>query len=99
MVLLPLDGEHLEEFRHIAAGKATTMGHIQRGHLSAAKVLIPPAELLNEMSHHFAPLISQIVQLKVASKTLAAIRDALLTKLISGDLRVPDVKRIIGGQV
>jgi type I restriction enzyme S subunit len=92
-------GEHLEEFRHIAAGKATTMGHIQRGHLSAAKVLIPPAELLNEMSHHFAPLINQIVQLKVASKTLAAIRDALLPKLISGDLRVPDVERIVGGQV
>jgi type I restriction enzyme, S subunit len=92
-------GEHLDEFRHIAAGKATTMGHIQRGHLSAAKVLIPPAELLNEMSHHFAPLINQIVQLKVASKTLAAIRDALLPKLISGDLRVPDVERIGGGQV
>jgi type I restriction enzyme S subunit len=90
-------GEHLEEFRHIAAGKATTMGHIQRGHLSAAKVLIPAAELLNEMTHHFAPLINQIVQLKIASKTLSAIRDALLPKLISGDLCVPDVERIMGG--
>ena len=26
--------EHLDAFRHIAAGKATTMGHIQRRHLS-----------------------------------------------------------------
>lgn len=92
-------GEHLEEFRHIAAGKATTMGHIQRGHLSAAKVLIPPSDLLNEMNHHFAALINQIVQLKVASKNLAAIRDALLPKLISGDLRIPDVERIVAGQV
>jgi type I restriction enzyme, S subunit len=91
-------GEHLEEFRHIAAGKATTMGHIQRGHLSAAKVLIPPAELLNEMNRHFAPLINQIVQLKVASRTLAAIRDALLPKLISGELRVPDSERILGAR-
>jgi type I restriction enzyme, S subunit len=92
-------GEHLEEFRHIAAGKATTMGHIQRRHLSSAKVLIPPAELLNEMSHHFAPLIDQIVQLKVASKTVAVVRNALLPKLISGEVRVPDVERIFGGQI
>lgn len=92
-------GHHLQDFRHIAAGKATTMGHIQRGHLSAAKVLIPPVDLLNEMSRHFAPLIDQIVQLKVASKNLEAIRDALLPKLISGDLRVPDVARIVGGNV
>ncbi len=89
---------HLQDFREIAAGKATTMGHIQRGHLSAAKVLIPPAELLNEMSRYFAPLINQIVELKVASKTLAAIRDALLPKLISGDLRAPNAERIVGGR-
>ena len=33
---------HLDDFRHIAAGKATTMGHIQRRHLSEAKLAIPP---------------------------------------------------------
>jgi type I restriction enzyme, S subunit len=31
---------HLADFREIAAGKATTMGHIQRGHLNAARVLV-----------------------------------------------------------
>jgi type I restriction enzyme S subunit len=30
------------------------------------------------------------------SRTLAALRDALLRKLISGELRVPDVERIVG---
>jgi len=92
-------GEHLEEFRHIAAGKATTMGHIQRGHLSSAKVLIPPAELLNEIGRFFAPLIDQIVNLKLVSNTLVSIRDALLPKLVSGELRVPDAERILGAQL
>src|SRR5579863_2478054 len=91
--------EHLPEFRPIASGKATTMGHIQRGHLSAAKVLVPQAELLTEMDRFFAPLIQQIVNLKIASRTLAAIRDALLPKLISGQLRVPDAEKIAGGQL
>jgi type I restriction enzyme S subunit len=90
---------HLAEFRGIAAGKATTMGHIQRHHLSAAKVVAPPEPLLKEMSRHFAPLIEHVVHLKIASKTLAAIRDALLPKLMSGDIRIPDAQRIFGEQV
>ena len=38
--------EHLDDFRGIAAGKATTMGHIQRHHLTDAKVAVPPMEVL-----------------------------------------------------
>ena len=34
--------EHLPEFRAIAAAKATTMGHIQRRHLTEAAVVVPP---------------------------------------------------------
>ncbi|MDQ2668061.1 MAG: restriction endonuclease subunit S, partial [Gemmatimonadota bacterium] len=48
---------HLDEFRLIAAAKATTMGHIQRGHLSAAKVLVPPRPLLDAMTCIVSPLI------------------------------------------
>jgi len=90
---------HLPEFRSIASGKATTMGHIQRGHLSAAKVLVPPPDLFREMDRFFAPLIGQIVNLKLASRTLGTIRDTLLPKLVSGELRIPDVERIVGGQL
>ncbi len=32
------------------------------------------------------------------SRTLAALRGTLLTKLISGELRVPDAKEIVGRQ-
>ena len=52
---------HLDEFRLIAAGKATTMGHIQRGHLTAAKVLVPPPALLDALSQVMTPLIDQII--------------------------------------
>lgn len=90
---------HLDDFRGIAAGKATTMGHIQRGHLSDAKVLVPPNKLLKEMSRHLAPLIDKIVQAKISSKNLAAIRNTLLPRLISGELRLPDADQILGGQV
>jgi type I restriction enzyme S subunit len=79
---------HLEEFQTIAADKATTMGHIQRRHLSEARVVIPPKPLLLEMNKHFASIVDQIILLKMESKTLAANRDALLPNLISGEIRL-----------
>ncbi|MDP2760751.1 MAG: restriction endonuclease subunit S [Sideroxyarcus sp.] len=83
---------HLDEFRLIAADKATTMGHIQRGHLTAAKVLVPPPVLLESMTRIMAPLIDQIIANRAQSRTLATLRNALLPMLLSGDIRVPNVE-------
>jgi type I restriction enzyme S subunit len=81
---------HLDHFRQIAASKATTMGHIQRGHLSEAKVLVPPAALLGAMDAYFAPLLARIVQNELQAQSLATLRDTLLPRLISGQLRLPE---------
>ena len=83
---------HLDEFRLIAAGKATTMGHIQRGHLTAAKALVPPPALLKSMTHIMAPLIDQIIANRAQSRTLATLRDALLPKLLGGELCISESK-------
>jgi type I restriction enzyme S subunit len=83
---------HLENFRQIAASKATTMGHIQRSHLSEAKVLVPSRELLDAMSAHLAPLLDRAVQNELQARTLATLRDTLLPRLISGQLRLPVVE-------
>lgn len=79
---------HLDEFRLIAADKATTMGHIQRSHLAAAKVLIPPRPLLDAMTRTMLPLIDQLITNRIQSRTLATLRDTLLPKLLSGELSV-----------
>jgi type I restriction enzyme S subunit len=79
---------HLDEFRLIAADKATTMGHIQRGHLRTAKVLIPPLPLLDAMSRTMLGLIDQLIASKIQSRSLATLRDALLPQLLSGSLEI-----------
>jgi type I restriction enzyme, S subunit len=81
---------HLDEFRLIAADKATTMGHIQRGHLTTAKVLVPPRPLLDAMTSTMSPLIDRIITNRTQSRTLAALRDTLLPILLSGELSVID---------
>jgi type I restriction enzyme S subunit len=82
---------HLDGFRSIAADKATTMGHIQRGHLTAAKVLIPPRPLLDAMTRDISPLIDKIVSNHIQSRFLAALRDTLLPRLLSGEMSVAEV--------
>jgi len=80
---------HLLMFRAIASDKATTMGHIKRKNLSEAKALIPGSELLNGMTGIFQPLVEQSIQKKLESKMIEKVRDALIPKLISGELSVP----------
>ncbi len=86
---------HLNDFRHIAAGKATTMGHIQRHHLSAAKTVIPAPEVLKVADCILSPLVERIITARLESRTLAHVRDMLLPKLISGELRVRDAERFV----
>ena len=87
--------EHLPGFREIAAGKVTTMGHIQRHHLSEAATVIPNTVILEALNRHMQPLLERGLSLRVESRALAALRDALLPKLISGDLRVKDAETFL----
>jgi type I restriction enzyme S subunit len=82
--------QHLPEFRAIAADKATTMGHIRRRHLTEALVPTPPHPLIQAADPIISPLLDRIVAGSTESRTLAAIRNALLPKLMSGEVRVKD---------
>lgn len=86
---------HLDEFQAIAASKATTMGHIQRGHLKAAMTLCPPKYVLEKLGVVMAPLVEQSIHNELESRRLAQLRDTLLPKLISGELRITDAEKFL----
>ena len=86
---------HLEEFQLIAASKATTMGHIQRGHLKAAMTFCPPDNLIAEMGRVIGPLVARAIENELQSRTLAETRDLLLPRLMSGALRVTDAEHLL----
>ena len=79
---------HLPEFQRIAADKTTTMGHIKRHHLSDAKCVIPNQDLLSAMDGILDGLLVRSIAASVESRTLAAMRDTLLPKLVSGEVRI-----------
>ncbi len=87
--------EHLPEFQRIAADKATTMGHIQRGHLTRALVVVPPAKILEHAGRILEPFDKRWIEAKLETRSLVALRDTLLPKLMSGELRVRDAERAV----
>jgi len=79
---------HLAEFISISSSHATTMGHIKRGDLDVAMVSIPSHQELEAMSEQMMPLLDKQIALAKQRKTLEKLRDTLLPKLMSGEVRV-----------
>lgn len=77
---------YLSKFAKIAADMATTMGHIKRGELAKTEVLIPPESDYKSIGAILSPIYEQIISNRLQNKKLAQIRDALLPKLISGEI-------------
>ena len=86
---------HLKEFKAIAASKATTMGHIQRGHLKEATTVCPPDGTLAILGQTMNPLVDRTIENELESRSLAQTRDLLLPKLISGEIRLREAERVI----
>lgn len=86
--------EKLADFKGIAAGKATTMGHIQRHHLDEP-VPAPKMEYIAALDSELRPLWDRALAAEQESLTLAELRDTLLPRLMSGEIRVRDAERII----
>jgi type I restriction enzyme S subunit len=79
---------HLAEFISISASHATTMGHIKRGDLDEAMVLVPTDNELKIMTETIEPLIQKQIYNNNQIHTLTTLRDTLLPKLMSGEVRV-----------
>ena len=81
------------EFRDFAIGHMTGSSGRQRvpndvfAHFEMA---VPDADALGAYGREAAPLFERIVANHRQSRTLAALRDALLPELVSGRLRVPE---------
>ena len=84
--------KHLNKFKMIAAGKATTMGHIKRGELDISEVLIPEDKELQEMHKIMQPLFNKYINNLIQNETLTQLRDTLLPKLMNGEIDLDKIE-------
>lgn len=85
---------HLKpEFIEIARNKQTTgLGHVTAQDLKRMQVAFPPDKLLVEFNQVTEPLFQKVFSNFNESRTLAELRDTLLPKLLSGEVRVTEAK-------
>ena len=70
---------------------ATTVIHIGKKDFDAFEIVLPDEATLDSFDSITAPMIEQIVNNRLQNKRLAVLRDALLPKLMSGELDVSDI--------
>jgi type I restriction enzyme S subunit len=68
----------------------TTVLHLAKGALPSFELALPPQRLVHAFDRAAAPIRARIQAAELESESLSILRDALLPKLISGDLRVDE---------
>lgn len=83
---------HMRRFISLAKDRATTMGHIKRSALKDSEVLIPSETEMIDLTEQMQPFVDEMIGLKVQSRKLGELRNALLPKLMSGEIDVSQIE-------
>ena len=76
-----------------ASGSARSF--FRKGDFKTHKILVPSENLLTAFEDQVGPMFLGISNTSSESETLAKLRDVLLPKLISGELRIPQAEKIV----
>jgi type I restriction enzyme S subunit len=83
----------------VSRANGSTFLEISKGNFRPIPVVTPPHLVLAAFERLVRPLYSRIVTNECEARTLTHLRDSLLPKLISGELRIPDAERVVGRNV
>ena len=83
-------------FAEIARNKQTTgLGHVTIADLKRLRVVQPCHVLLKRWNELVDPIIERAFNVEQQAQTLTSLRDTLLPRLISGQLRIPEAEALI----
>ena len=76
-------------------GNGTTVNMLPADALELPEMTVPDAETVGKFEEIVLPLHHRVEAAVLESETLAAIRDVLLPRLLSGEIRVPVAERLV----
>jgi len=76
-----------------------TMPNLNTGILSAIPLVVPPDGLLRAFARLAEPIEQSISARNAEAHGLEMLRDALLPKLISGELRIPQAEHMVEAHI
>lgn len=83
----------------LANGQQAGVPHVNLGFLRKFAIVLPPSSVLRTFDTVANLWLRRALVIRRESQRLTALRDALLPKLLSGELRVPEAERIVGKAV
>jgi type I restriction enzyme S subunit len=83
----------------VGNANGSTFPEISKSNFRPLRVVVPSDPVLTSFTRSAVSLYRQLAENERESRSLAQLRDTLLPKLISGELRVPDAERIVGAAV
>ena len=81
--------------RILANANGSTFQEISKRNFRPITVVCPEEDILEEYVRIVSPLFRRMVSALKENQSLDASRDTLLPKLISGELRIPDVDKVL----
>lgn len=87
-----------DEIRAAGSGGSVTL-NLNKGQFSALKIVLAPRVLMESYQVLVEPLFARMLWNERELSTLTALRDALLPKLISGEIRVKDAETYLKEKV
>ncbi len=84
---------NVQQFKDRASG--TTFAEISKKSFRPIPILIPKEEVLRNFTSQTSSIYERVVSSMKETAILISLRNALLPKLISGDLRVPDAEKML----
>jgi type I restriction enzyme S subunit len=78
-----------------ASGTSNSHQRVRPDDFLTYRVALPPADVLLAFDRAAGPPLRKACQSRRESRTLAALRDTLLPKLLSGEIRVPEAEQAV----
>lgn len=80
----------------VLAAHGSVFDTITTSTFTSSRIVLPPEAMLKAFEELAAPIFLRVLESTRETRTLAALRDSLLPRLISGELWVKDAEKFIG---
>lgn len=79
----------------LSMGSGTIFTNLKTDILKNHTVIVPRKDLLLSFKHILTPIFEKLHGITAANNQLAKLRDTLLPKLLSGEIRIPDAEKMV----
>ena len=78
------------QYLSLVSGTTGSHQRVQPPAVLAIEIVLPPADIVGEFTRLVAPMLGEAVAMRARNQSLASLRDTLLPKLVSGEVRITD---------